>query len=132
AEIGGGGAIDRELLARTRAGVRRCLAHWGVLPREPRPVLSSPRLLQLLGKTGSVMAETDGIFEPLRGVDEHVRAGDPAGLVYPIGEIGRAAAEARFPADGIVITERTGALVRRGDLLYNLARPVTEAELGLT
>jgi len=132
AEIGGGGAIDRALLAQTRAGVRRCLAHWGVLPREPRPALASPRLLQLLGKPGSVMAETDGIFEPLRGIDEQVNAGDPAGLVYPIGEIGRAAAVARFHAAGVVITERTGALVRRGDLLYNLARPVTEAELGLT
>lgn len=130
-ELGGGGAIDRRLLAMGRAGVRRTLAHWGVLPREPKPALAAPRLLELLGKTGSVMAETDGIFEPLRELDERVSGGEVAAQVYPIGEIARAAVPALFPADGVVVTKRLGALVRRGDLLFNLAREVTEAELGL-
>ena len=130
-ELGGGGAIDRRLLAMGRAGVRRTLAHWGVLPREPKPALAAPRLFDLLGRAGSVMAETDGIFEPLRSLDERVAAGDLAAQVYPIGEIARAAVPALFPADGVVVTTRLGALVRRGDLLFNLAREVDEVALGL-
>lgn len=130
-ELGGGGAIDRRLLAMGRAGVRRTLAHWGVLPHEPKPDLAAPRLFDLLGKAGSVMAETDGIFEPLHDLDARVSAGDPAALVYPIGEIARAAVPALFPTDGVVVVARRGALVRRGDLLFNLAREVDEAALGL-
>lgn len=131
-ELGGGGTVDRRLLAMGRSGVRRALAHWGMLPNEPKPSLTTPRLLQLLGKTSAVMAETDGVFEPARGLDEAVSIGDLAGTVYPIGEIARPAVASHFTVPGVVITQRLTALVRRGDLLYNLAKPVTEAELGLT
>ena len=85
-----------------------------------------------MAKAGSPMAETDGIFEPECDLDQAVQTGQRAGRIYPIGELARPAVEARFATAGVIVTRRVGALVRRGDLLYNVASPVTEAELGLS
>jgi predicted deacylase len=130
-ELGGGGTIDRSMLRIGREGVRRALAHWGLLRGVAPPALAAPRLLVLQGKSATPMAETDGIFEPARELDDDVAAGDLAGRIYPIGELARPAIDIAFPASGIVVSRRVGALVRRGDLLYNLATPVDEAGLGL-
>ena len=133
-ELGGGGTIDRRMLAIGREGVRRALAHWGILRGEhaPEAPTAMPRLLLLQGREGSPMAEADGVFEPTRELDDEVSPGDEAGLVYPVGEISRPALRARFATHGVVVSRRVPALVRRGDLLYNVASPVTEAELGLS
>lgn len=133
-ELGGGGTIDRRMLAIGREGVRRALAHWGILRGGHAPATPAlpPRLLLLQGREGSPMAEADGVFEPTRELDDEVSPGDEAGLVYPVGEISRPALRARFATHGIVVSRRVPALVRRGDLLYNVASPVTEAELGLS
>ena len=131
-ELGGGGSIDRDMLRIGREGVRRALAHWGVLRGVPAPPPVPGRLLMLQGKAGSPMAEADGIFEPDRDLDEAVEPGQRAGRIWPIGEIGRPAVEARFSTAGVIVTRRVGALVRRGDLLYNVATPVSETELGLS
>ena len=130
-ELGGGGTIDRAMLRIGREGVRRALAHWGILRGAETPALASPRLLVLQGKSATPMAETEGIFEPACELDQHVAAGDLAGRIYPIGELSRPALDIRFPAAGVIVSRRVGALVRRGDLLYNLASPVDEAGLGL-
>lgn len=131
-ELGGGGAIDRTMLRIGRDGVHRTLAHWGMLRGVARPEPVAARLLMLQGKAGSPMAETDGIFEPECDLDQAVQTGQRAGRIYPIGELARPAVEARFATAGVIVTRRVGALVRRGDLLYNVASPVSEAELGLS
>jgi predicted deacylase len=131
-ELGGGGTIDRRMLEIGRDGVRRALAHWGILRDHPKPDLPSPRLLVLQGKDGTPMAETDGIFEPCRDLGDEVAAGDAAGRIYPVGELERAPTEILFRNSGIIVSRRVGSLVRRGDLLYNLASPVDEAGLGIT
>lgn len=130
-ELGGGGTIDRAMLRIGREGVRRALAHWGILRGAETPALASPRLLVLQGKSATPMAETEGIFEPACELDQEIAAGDLAGRIYPIGELARPAVDIRFPAAGVIVSRRVGALVRRGDLLYNLATPVDEAGLGL-
>ena len=78
------------------------------------------------------MAETDGIFEPARDLDDAVEDGQIAGRIYPIGELDRAPCDILFRGPGIIVSRRVGSLVRRGDLLYNLASPVDEAGLGIT
>lgn len=131
-ELGGGGTIDRRMLGIGREGVRRALAHWGILRDHPKPELAAPRLLMLQGKGGTPMAETDGIFEPACDLDDAVEDGQIAGRIYPIGELDRAPCDILFRGPGIIVSRRVGSLVRRGDLLYNLASPVDEAGLGIT
>jgi predicted deacylase len=130
-ELGGGGTIDRAMLRIGRDGVRRALAHWGLLRGVQAPALADPRLMVLQGKAATPMAETDGIFEPACDLDSEVVAGERAGTIYPIGELARPPVHVAFPASGIVVSRRVGALVRRGDLLYNLASPADHAGLGL-
>jgi len=130
-ELGGAGTVTRATLEMARIGLRRCLAHWGVLAATDAPATGKPRLLQLQGKQGSVMVETDGLFEPLREPGESVAAGDLAGYVYPVGELTRERVAALFTASGVIVTRRIPVLVRRGDLLYGLASETSEAELGL-
>lgn len=130
-ELGGAGMVTRATLELARLGLRRALAHWGVVAARDAPADGKPRLLQLQGKQGAVMAETDGLFEPLREPGERVAAGDLAGYVYPVGELTRARLVARFAASGVIVTRRVPVLVRRGDLLYGLATETDEAELGL-
>ncbi|MBL8808268.1 MAG: succinylglutamate desuccinylase/aspartoacylase family protein [Rhodospirillales bacterium] len=129
-ELAGGGTIDPEALAIGRAGLMRLLVHFGVVDGEPpADHRHATRLVSPTGPASSVMAPTEGIFEPLHGVGAEVRKGALAGYVHPIGELERPYAAMEFAHDGIVLVKRVPSLVRRGDYLYRLACEIDEKTL---
>ena len=129
-ELAGGGTIDPKALEIGRAGLGRLLVHFGVLDGPPpADHRHETRLVSPPGPASSVMASTDGVFEPLHDVGAVVRKGELAGYVHPVGELERASARAEFAHDGIVLVKRVPALVRRGDYLYRLACEIDEKSL---
>jgi predicted deacylase len=129
-ELGGGGAIDREALAIGRAGLKRLLHHFGVLP-EPAAKRDyfETRLLMPLAGAGSVMVPRDGLLEPACNPGDRVAAGDLAGRLWSIGELDEPSCDLRFAQAGIVCVRRVHVPVTRGDYVAQVAVEVTEEEL---
>lgn len=127
-ELGGAASIDPTALAIGRSGLMRLLAHFGVLVEAPpQSHFHATRLIAPVGSQSSLMTPIDGVFEPRLELGERVKAGDLAALVYPVGEIERAAVELRVPHDGVVMVRRARSLVTRGDYLYRFAVDLDEA-----
>ncbi|NMR28513.1 succinylglutamate desuccinylase/aspartoacylase domain-containing protein [Crystallibacter degradans] len=130
-ELGGGGTVDPGILADARRGVRSLLAHLGILAAqpgtevEPEATAAEPTWLELVPDS-PVMATAAGIFEPLVGLGQRVRAGDPVARVHAIDDLARPPQEYTARVDGVVAILRRPALVALGNYLLHVA-PELEA-----
>ncbi len=126
-ELGGAASIDPSVLAIGRNGLMRLLVHFGVLPEAPPQAhFHATRLIAPVGPQSSLMTPIDGVFEPRLELGARVNAGEMAAIIYPVGEIERAAVELRVPHDGVMV-RRARSLVARGDHLYRFAVDLDEA-----
>ncbi|WP_051388582.1 succinylglutamate desuccinylase/aspartoacylase family protein [Arthrobacter sp. 35W] len=136
-ELGGRGTVNRRLLADSRAGLYKLLAHVGVLDGgTPRPGATAdadartpagpPADIQYiqLGSDAAVMARAGGLFEPTVDLGQRVVVGDLIGKVHFIDELDRPAYEYRAHIDGLIATLRHPTLVRTGSTLVNIAVPM--------
>ena len=122
AELGGGGAVDREILARTERGLLRILHTMGVLPGyAPEPPLGTREMRAL----GSVYAEAAGVLEPLRVVGETVAAGAPVARIHDPMHPLRPAAEVLSPYSGMILCQRALGRVALGDAVVQIAEDLT-------
>jgi predicted deacylase len=130
-ELGGGGTVDPGILADARRGMRSLLAHVGIFAAQhgtelqPEATGAEPIWLELVPES-PVMATAAGIFEPLVGLGQRVRAGDPVARVHAIDDLERGPQEYAARVDGIVAILRRPALVALGNYLLHVA-PELEA-----
>jgi hypothetical protein len=123
-ELCGGGTVTPHALHIAERGLRRALAHLGVIALDPADAERLPsQHLQVGGYPFYVYAEDEGVFEPLVELEEQVEAGQPAALIHPVDTPWRAPAEAAFARAGTVVCARVPGRVRRGDCLFHLAIP---------
>lgn len=122
-ELGGRAWVNPALRKLCEAGVRRVLAHLGVIPAslcEP----AGPVQFMRVPPQAFVYASTDGIFEAAVSLGDHVNAGDVAGRIYFPDTPMRTPIEEKFQSDGIVICERAIASCQVGDCLFHLGHPI--------
>jgi predicted deacylase len=125
-EFGGGSLISREGLRIADQGVRRLLAHIGVLssPAPAPPVKQRHYTMsgQSYEETRRLywFARTDGYFEPCVGLSEEVAAGQVVGFVHPLDGSLSAPAEVVAGAGGTVVALRAQPRVENGDCLGHL------------
>jgi len=77
-ELGGAGMVLPAALAIVEAGLRRVLAHIGVIPATPG--LGTPtasRMMEVGGPEYYVYAPDDGVFEPLVDLRQRSKQGSP-------------------------------------------------------
>jgi hypothetical protein len=130
AELGGQGAISLGPYRIGYAGVRGVLAHCGILPPPPAGVPESrTRFMAIPDRSFSAMTPADGLFMPAAVLGDQVGAGDLAGTVYPLGDLGAPAAEVRFQKPGTVVARRAATLVRRGEYMFHVAMEVSAESL---
>jgi predicted deacylase len=121
-ELGGAGTVSLDALRMVEAGLRRALAHIGVIPLDPALGPAKPsRMMEVGGPDYYVYAPDDGVFEPLVDLTEMVAAGQPAGTIHFPDNPGREPITVPFLRDGYVICKRVPARTRRGDCLFHLA-----------
>ncbi len=112
-EFGGSGIVDRSGVALVEGGIRRFLAHFGILPKDAAPpAAGSPRLMEIKGKHYYVYAPDHGLFEPAVELGQDVAAGQLAGHVHFIDNPAREPVPCRRRALG---------RVERGDCVFHLA-----------
>jgi len=119
-ELGGGGFVTPESLSVAAQGMRRVLAHVGLL-QGPIPAPASTRLTESVGADYYVYASEGGLFEPLVELGEEVSARQPAGRIHFHHTPWRQPEVVAFQRSGLVICKRVPALCERGDCLFQLA-----------
>ncbi len=118
AELGGGGAIDPEILRLTERGIRRVLHALGALPGHVPDAAQGTR--ELIAR-GSVYAHEAGLFEPFKEIADPVSEGEIVGLVHRPDTPLKAPDPVHSPFAGMVLCKRALGQVRRGDAVFQIA-----------
>jgi uncharacterized protein len=129
AELGGGATIQPRLLREARQGLLNLLAHVGVLsgPLVPDGPPNQTQLFRVSLRRHYVYAYDRGLYEPLVEPGETVVAGQPAARIHFPDTPLREPVITYFQGDGVVVCKRVPASVERGDCLFHLAEPVSDA-----
>jgi predicted deacylase len=120
-EVGGGGYVTPSSMASMESGMRRLLAHVGLLQAAPPTATGSTRLTQVAGDDYYVYATENGLFEPLVDLGVEVLAGQAAARIHFHHTPWREPLLLRFQRDGLVLCKRGPAPCERGDCLFQLA-----------
>lgn len=131
-EFGGGATVTPRTMALTARAVDRLLIALGVIQAPvlgPHAAVEAPtELLALQSHAQAVFATRRGWFEPAALPGARVTAGAIAGWYHDFERPEAEAEVLRFPADGIIISQRLHADSRSGDCLVQVGRPLTRAE----
>ncbi|MCX5512819.1 succinylglutamate desuccinylase [Kaistia algarum] len=121
-EMAGGGLVSQGALALCRRGIRNVLIHAGVLKGEiDLPPDANSRILKVAGGPAYMIAEDEGVFEPLTPLGADVRAGDVAGRIHFLHRPEREPIVLRHAGDGVAFAMRQPGKVRPGNCVYVLA-----------
>ncbi len=122
-ELGGGGLVTPGSLKIAQDGMRRVLAHVGLL-NGPVPASTPTRLTEIGGDEYYVYASDGGLFEPLVELGDEVQAGQPAARIHFHHTPWREPDLLTFKRSGLVLCKRVPARCERGDCLFHLATDV--------
>ncbi|WP_417676757.1 succinylglutamate desuccinylase/aspartoacylase family protein [Pseudodonghicola sp.] len=125
-EFGGGGSVSRPGVALVEAGLRRVMAHWGMIEDAPAAPGRPARELQIKTRDYYVYATRSGVFEPAVDLGTEIAQGDLAGQVWSTEDLADRPSEQFFRHDGTVLCLRHPGLVQRGDCLAHLATEVPQ------
>lgn len=126
-EIGGGGLVTPASMALMEDGIRRLLAHVGLLRDAPAPAPAPTRLGAVAGDDHYVYALDAGLFEPLVEIGAQVRQGQAAARIHDPHTPWREPVLLHFQRDGQVLCKRALAPCVRGDCLFQLASDLPAA-----
>jgi predicted deacylase len=124
-ELGGGGLVTQHSLKVAQDGMRRVLAHIGLL-QGPVPPPTPTRLTELGGDDYYVYASDGGLFEPLAELGDMVTKAQPAARIHFHHTPWREPETLAFKRDGLVLCKRIPARCERGDCLFHLATDLKE------
>ena len=124
-ELGGGGLVTPGSLKVAEDGMRRVLAHIGLL-QGPVPPPTQTRLTEIGGDDYYVYATDGGLFEPLVDLGTEVKAGQPAARIHFHHTPWREPEVVLFKRDGLVLCKRVPARCERGDCLFHLATDIAQ------
>ena len=122
-ELGGGGLVTPASLKVAEDGMRRVLAHVGLL-QGPVPAASPTRLTEIGGDDYYVYASDGGLFEPLVDLGAEIKAGQAAARIHFHHTPWREPDLLTFKRDGLVLCKRVPARCERGDCLFHLATDI--------
>ncbi len=120
-ELGGGGLLTPHSLAVAEDGMRRLLAHIGLLHGLPIPPPTKTRLTEIGGDDYYVYASDSGLFEPLVDLGAEVKTGQPAAKIHFHHTPWREPEVLTFKRGGLVLCKRVPARCERGDCLFHLS-----------
>lgn len=126
-EYGGSAEVTPDALDLCRSGIGSLLAHLGVFPgTRSRPASERSILVDVRHDECYVVAQTEGVFEPIASLGEAVTAGDPLARIHRPNAPREASLTIPSPIDGIVMARRALARSSPGDWLFIVGCPVNE------
>lgn len=121
-EYGGSAEISADALALCREGLRRLLAHLGIVAA-PVPDIRQPELIDVRSDECYVIAESDGLFEPLVKLGDAVRSGAPVARLHRPDRPDEPPLSIHARCDGLVMARRALAKSSPGDWLFIIGQP---------
>ena len=118
-ELGGGGLVTPGALKVAEDGMRRVLAHIGLLKGKVPPPPPT-RLMEIGDDDYYIYASDGGLFEPLVELGAEVKKGQPAARIHFHHTPWREPELLRFKRAGFVLCKRVPARCERGDCLFHL------------
>jgi predicted deacylase len=123
-EYGGSAEISGDALALCREGLRRLLAHIGIM-KAPAPLeIIRPELVDVRPDDCYVIAESEGVFEPLVRLGDVVRSGAPVARMHQPELPQESSRFIHARSDGLVMARRALAKSSPGDWLFIIGQPV--------
>lgn len=119
AELGGGGAVDREILSMTERGLRRIMNELGVLPSHQPDATRGTREMHA---QGSVYAYEAGVFVPNINIGDEVCSSAVIGSIHTPDTPWREPIDVTTPYSGMILAKRVPGPVRRGDAVAQVFR----------
>jgi uncharacterized protein len=119
-ELGGAGALSQTSLEVAESGIKRALAHAGLLHGLPIPPPRKTRVTAVAGDEYYVYATDSGVYEPLVEPGDEVEANQPAAHIHFLDMPWREPITLRFRRAGLVLCKRQPARCERGDCLFHL------------
>lgn len=117
-ELGGGGNVDPHMVQLARDGLFRVMHSLGMLDDSVGiPAAGNASVNVEVGRSGKLHATAEGLFLPAVTLEQPVKSGDAAGMLYSVTEPERAPSAVRFIENGIVLSLVSRGMVTRGDLL---------------
>ncbi len=120
-EVGGAGLVTPQSMSTMELGMRRLLAHAGLLEDTDLPAAPATRLTEVAGDDHYVYACDNGLFEPMVDIGAEVQAGQAAARIHYHDTPWREPAVLHFQTRGLVLCKRVPALCQRGDCLFQVA-----------
>ena len=117
AEAGGVGQLERGSVELLKAGVRRVMAHLGMLADAPPPAPAPVHLAEFVW----LYSPAAGLFYPRVAVGDEVRAGEIVGTIGSLA--GEQLAEASSPVSGRVLFLTTSPAMQEHGLLMGVGVP---------
>lgn len=119
-EFGGSAEVTPAAMDLCRTGLKRLLGHLGITPKSPAEPIE-PQLIDVRPEECYVLAETEGLFEPLAQLGDDIAAGAPVGRLH---RYDKEPLPVRAHTGGVVMARRSLARSATGDWLYIIGRPV--------
>ncbi|MBI3429383.1 MAG: succinylglutamate desuccinylase/aspartoacylase family protein [Actinobacteria bacterium] len=131
-ELGGAGVATYETTKIAKDGLSNALRHAGVIPLPPQTRqelgLSAPIFLDMRGSNSYVYAMDAGVYENLIPVGEHVKEGEPVGMIHNMDHPSVKAIEVLARQSGVVGVMRGFPRVTLGDLVAVIGKPYKSIE----
>lgn len=126
-EFGGGGTVSRSGVATVERGIRRFLAHAGVIEQLAEKSPAAPmRMWEVASRDYYALATDAGLFEPFVDLGDQVEAGAVCGQIHFVDDPDRRPKPVAFKTSGMVICKRHPGRVERGDCVAHLATRVKD------
>ncbi|MGL4241393.1 MAG: succinylglutamate desuccinylase/aspartoacylase family protein [Beijerinckiaceae bacterium] len=125
-ELGGGARLDHAAFDIGHRGALNLLRHAGVMRGAAEETRTALHLTA--SAEAYVMAPVDGLFEAFHSLGDTLRAGDPAGRIWPMDDLAREPVPVTCGVGGRVLCVRTMPMVRRGDYLLHTGTPIGDNE----
>ena len=119
AELGGGGGSDPVQVSQAVMGIKRCIAHAGII-NEALPEAKPSLLVETRSSADNIYAPATGLFDRHFAAGDHVEAGQLAGYIRSLDKLDDAPVPLHFMADGVVLAHGNRGHVMRGDMLAML------------
>jgi len=123
-EYGGSAEVTPVALDLCRTGLTRLLDHLGITPSASPFNVVEPELIDVRPDDCYVIAQTEGLFEPLALLGTRVEAGAPVGRLHRPDRPGDDPVLLHSRSGGVVMACRSLARSAAGDWLYIIGRPV--------
>lgn len=123
-EFGGSAEISADALALCRDGLRRLLVHLGITPSPKAPFETiRPELIDVRSDDCYVIAESEGLFEPLARLGDVVQSGAPIARMHQPEQPEEPSCLVRARSNGLVMARRALAKTSPGDWLFIIGQP---------